>query len=287
MFTVNAWMGYLCFIMLQCVILTIVLRAANVLDKQSYVRSVNHGIGLIFKSAIQQGNYVRGCQLSYQMFHLTANLFSLLMFVCYTALLTSYMTSRGEQTKIRTFQDIYDQKLPLYVVKHSSYHHMLSQAQEGSAANKIYQEQILRNPDRLIPADPTAYDELFDRIPEAVCLDIANVKFNTKVPALYESLENTFEDTTYDHIAPAMQKNSEYFGLFNYHLNQIRESGVMRKLELKWFNNTEFKWNQGYSNLEQAFAIGFHEVFTLVIILFTGIIVAIVTVVFETINCKN
>ena len=114
-------------------------------------------VEIVYKSLLQRGQIDTegtSCRYkSYPVLHLMLNIFSLLMFISYTGLLTSFMATRPKEASVKTFQDIYDMKLELYTMKDSSNVIFLSEAPYDSAMNKIYREQIMGNDERLTPTD--------------------------------------------------------------------------------------------------------------------------------------
>ena len=279
--TPNAWTGFAITSIVICLILVLILYLNS---DSTLPNAITKGFGTVFRHLLQRGNYEeeysgQNC-LSFNVVMLVLNMFSILMFVVYAALLVSFMASPTAPPTIRSFEDIYDQNLPLYTIKGSSNEMLLAQAPKGSAKYKIYHEHIMQHKERLISYTKTNFESIFENDPNALFFDITNTRYNADSPNQYESLENSFDETTYDHLAPAVQKDSEYQDIFNYHLGQMHESGIMHRLEVKWFHDINSNGNTASEN-NKVFPVGFREIFVLILSMLGGTLFSLIVLIIE------
>ena len=115
------------------------------------------------------------------------------MFASYTALLTSFMTSRPKPEPIKSFQDIYENNLHLVVTRESAHQYFLARAPSNSYARKLFDERMAGYEEHFVP-DVFALDEYYDRYPHAIFWGGQGSRFSLEKADMLESIESTFDD---------------------------------------------------------------------------------------------
>ena len=205
-----AWIVFLCVLVLLVV-------ATILLDKRDYKSHVLEWIGIAFMSLLQRGDYNNVTQLtsiSSRFLQFILNLFTFFMFACYTALLTSFMTSKPEPSRIRNFGDIYHQNIHLLLWENTVSHLDMVNAPVTSWQWKYYKDKIEGTRDHFIK-DANEIQEALDKYPNSLYYstrtDLYSFEPNGEE---YVSYEKTFDDTYYGFAVLAFPIDSEYTDLF-------------------------------------------------------------------------
>ena len=178
-----------------------------------------------------------------------------------------------------SFQDIYEQDLPIATNADAISHQYFVLAPENSYASKLYNDKMKQSAESLIP-NLLDIEKAFHKHPNMLLLTYKSVVLEFRSPEKFEFLESTFEDSFYHYYGIALQKDSEYQKIFNYYLDKMMESGILHNLEQKWMDIE--KWSSVNKEFEnEVFALGKQEVLTLFVILIFGLVIALLLLVAE------
>ena len=151
---------------------------------------------------------------------------SYVCFTFYTALLTSHMTFPVPSAPIREFLDAKTLGYRVIASAATSHHGYLVNAPEGSSLHALYNgpldgsfttsdpEEIIEH---LIDSDKTVY------FGNPARLELSPEVYSLKV-----------QDRLVGQIAFALRKNSELTEMFNYHLTNMDERGILENLRIRY-----------------------------------------------------
>ena len=193
------------------------------------------------------GSHMNTKNLSPRLLTLSLSSLTLILFIYYTTDITAKMTSGPPKIPIRTFDDVikHDYKV-ISNVAFSKW--VLADAKQGSAKRKVHElyfenkqtenlsfrqglvkmmNDVINNPKTLyhtfegylIPNDPQ-HKALADQV------------FALKM-----------DDVIYAPSSLPLQKDSEFLPLFNHHILKCIESGLLRKVYLKYYKDLYVKEN--------------------------------------------
>ena len=153
-----------------------------------------------------------------------------LAFSCYTAVLTSLLSSNFDQSPITSLKDILDLDYNLIVLKGSANYNLMANddgRKRKTILSEIFASLVQDEPEALYESNEEAVGRLV-RDPKLVDFS-SRTRFeeDPRVVALKIS------DSLRDPLGLAFQKNSEFRDLFDYHLMKLAEAGVLSKLEYR------------------------------------------------------
>ena len=189
---------------------------------------------MIFSSFIQRDHSHHLYGLSSKITFITMSLFTFLIFVHYTSLLVSLMTFNTKTIVTETFQDILDQDMELTVFPNTFFDEYLKNSNKDTVQNKVYQKMLKQ--DYMYPNDVDQALEWLNTNPRSVFFSFDN---NFVLTGNLERKIVPNQKVFYDSFF--FQKDSEFTEIFNYHLNRLREAGILTQTWQKWkyFGNPE------------------------------------------------
>ena len=271
----QTWIAFFLVVFVQCVFIAVTLQLLYFKQDFNLKSVISASAATVYQSLLQRGTYKCADSSSFvtgRAIMWILNAFSFFMFASYTALLTSFMTLRSGPEPIKSFQDIYENDHHLVVTRASSHHNFLATKPHDSYARKLYEERMLGNSDNFVP-NIFALDDLLEKIPHALFWGGQGSRFSLKKAHMLESIESVFEESLYEYFAIGMQKDSEYLALFNYYLSKMEESGLLRKLQLKWLPEKRKQFD--ITHEKESYALGIHEILTLVVALIGGVVLSL------------
>ena len=233
---------------------------------------VTSWIGVAYVALLQRGDYelTKSCKMSSKMLQFILHLFTFFIFACYTALLTSFMTARPQPSEIKDFQDVYENKVHIFLWKNTVNHLDMANSPANSWENKVYSEFIEGKSDRFI-SDATELEDYFNKHPKALYYGARSELYSIDSIERFISFEKSFQDTYNGFPVLAFPMESEYVELFKHHLKILHQSGVLRKLELDWFTASQ----NSIKKEDDVVPLGGMELFTLFVAMGLGIVASI------------
>ena len=164
--------------------------------------------------------------MSFKLLSLTASFLTLLIFTYYTTDITAEMTSGPSEIPIRTFEDVvhHDYKV---VTGTPYYEQVLASARPGTAKNKVFNgyfesmndmddamKEVVNNPKTLCYATPSSQ---IGQTPSQKALGEQTIALK-------------MDDEVYGIGTLALQKDSEFFQIFNHYILKALESGCFKRL---------------------------------------------------------
>ena len=198
----------------------------------------------------------------------------MIIYTCYSALLTATMTSRPGYVKLHDFNDIQMKGYQTLLLSGTVLDSWFLGFLNNSAASQLYHSTIKNNPNAYFASLETLKDELL-----------------ASSLALTFSLESSFTSDSRFRIVPefqtvaklfcsfVLQRDSELTELFSHHLKGIKESGVEELTERRLFEAVGSLEN-GNDQAATA-ALGFDNISFPFVGLASAIVAAVVVVTIE------
>lgn len=246
--------------------------------KEKQVTSFGCGLASYGQAYLLLSSPLEGSHhLSYKFLAMSMIVVGFVVYTNYVANLTAEMTVRGGQKSIRSFQDVLDNKLNVFITKGGVTEAFFVNAPVDSAISKAYQggttsffavsrrtigkfrKVLLDNPKNSYFGNQVGS---FDQDPDIVTID-------------------SFRDNIPVSLAMAFQEDSEIRPIFNYYINKMRETGVVSRL---W--NRYIKYDVPKDNTERIFndeanPLGYDNLFFPALVLILGLLGAWVIIVVE------
>ena len=226
--------------------------------------STASGFALVYLYTIQMGSHTNSTQMSFKLLSLTTSFLTLLIFTYYTTDITAEMTSGPSDIPIRTFEDVvhYNYKV---VTGTPYYEQVLASARPGTAKNKVFNgyfesmndmddamKEVVNNPKTLCYATPSSQ---IGQTPSQKALGEQTIALK-------------MDDEVYGIGTLALQKDSEFFQIFNHYILKALESGCFKRLFRNYHIDLYTKENFG---MIEAQPLGYENVMFCFIGLAAGI----------------
>ncbi len=188
-----------------------------------------NGIALVVIAVIQRDYCIKVANNSSRLLFNVTCIFGFLIFAYYNAVLTSLMTSDPQMTSIDSFRDIYENNIRIFTWGGTSASTAFKNSKPGSYMKMVY--------DRMIAEDPNNF-ELYSMslIMKRVLANPSNVYFGSTVASVGDSRIHIrqIEETITSQSALGFPSNSEIQPLFNFHLQQMYDTGLLKVLCTRW-----------------------------------------------------
>ncbi len=213
--------------------------------------------------------------LSHKMLFLSASIVAFFVFESYVAQLTAKMTVGSPRTQLRSFQDIIDNEITIMVVPGTSMDLYFQTAPEGTARYEVNKHYIDRETRReLSKTEATLKMKEDSKLAHfGVTIGFAKYDYITTLTDFDGKLEGV--------IAIGLQKNSEFKAAFDYHIMDMKQSGVLHEIYNMWIESDETDDMTDRIFVQDAFSLGFDNLFLPAIIVALGILASLTVVVFE------
>ena len=278
-FTLNGWLITLLSMIAICITCSALLVLSS---KHTLKNSVLLSWSFAFDSLIQESTNISPTFLSRKILLITAGLYSIVAMAYYEGMLTSFMTVQLQTVHFKQFSDVL--KLEYQVIVNEGTKHVtdLETALPGTGRHKVYHETMKNNPEAFCDSAKACLDYLLQNPKVAY------------VGSSYNSLgDNRFivfkklADATIDHVAFALQKDSEFLRLFNYYLIQLKSVGVLDNIYKKWVDMDQPNNVCGEKNAEKALPLGYENLFMPSLLLMGGMSVALFLMALEYITWRT
>ncbi len=221
-FTNKVWISYT---VLVCIVIS-VWAGSNFVQSgdSSYYSSAIATVGTM---SMPRGAEIPEAYSSARILIIVTSTFGFLMYVHYSATLTSLMTTGPPPLSLKSFRDVLDMDMNIIVWQDSIPKEQMASAKEGTAQNEAY-KKMLSNPERSFLTSQEAITNRLYSNPLTVYYGPTSAFI--KDPKLKIFM---IEERAESHAGFALPKDSELRLLFNYHLVKLREIGALDLLKLK------------------------------------------------------
>lgn len=251
-------------------------------SKDYKLSSPYSGFALACLFTIQMGSHINSKQFVPRLLTLTLSFLTLLFFVYYTTDITAEMTSGPPELPIRTFEDVvYHNYRVIASTPYTEW--VLASAKHGSAKREVYDQHFERK-----HTESQGFIEGWMEIMNKVINDpktlyYESVGFIIPITPQQKALSDQvfdlkMDDAVYTTNTLPLQKDSEFLPIFNHRILKMIESGLLRKLYLKYFADLYVKEN---FEMSEPQALGYNNVMFPFIFLGVGIALSIVKAITE------
>ena len=250
-FTVNAWKGFF------GVFIVIIVGYLVVNNMPPW-----EALALNALLILQRGFDIKSCSLSIKILYFNSCLFGFIFFAYYSAVLTSLMTAAAPEPLIRSFKDINDKNMDVFVLQGTSSEAYLSNSEPESDMYKAYQ--------RLQESNNYVHSTEGER----EMIRAGNLVFGSasaKKGLEDEMMALDLEESKITSVAFTLPKNSEFQGIFNYHILKLHETGIYGQMHFRHFFNRKPKMKK-QQNSQEAVGLGYPNLLFPFMILGCGIL---------------
>ncbi|XP_059079834.1 probable glutamate receptor [Tigriopus californicus] len=182
---------------------------------------------------------------SYKIWFAIMSLFSLIVMTVYTGDLTSKMTASGPVDDLTSFQDIIDRKWQLLLQPGTNVYGQVARSIEGSALKNVFQNHMFDNDLNLTLAETLLSNRNVVYIgTKGIFIFQPNIR-SVKVPGTWS-----------ESIAFGVPKDWPHLRTMNYHIQRLREFGILTILKSKWFNA---QTSNSIGSLNESFSISYQH----------------------------
>ena len=199
------------------------------MERQTLTSNILGATENVYLFVIQLGSHPIGHNLGNKIVALSATLFTMMMFICYTTDITAEMTSGPPKVPIRNFEDVL---LHGYKILTTSgyYKNLLSNAEPGTAKHIVYKKYI----EKQVPmTGKDALKAVFSE-PKTLLYNLDTTALHPKDPKDKYLLDQVvvlkMDASDNLMVGFGLQKDSEFLALFNHYILKGMESGILDRL---------------------------------------------------------
>ncbi len=272
-----------------CLRKTGVDRLHNLEDHEVF--GITNAMAVVSVAMIQREYYLATRSTTAKILFTVTGLFAFFMFACYSAVLTSLMTAAAPSLQLRSFADVLNLGLKVFVWKNSAPAQFMSEAEEGTAQNKVYKDMKKRGHSSIANGQEEIEERLYNYPDYAYYGATTAFLKNPKLKVF------KIQESKLSQVSIVLGKDSEFLKPFNYHLMKFRESGMLSLLYkhnigvgaakqdfkvMRWLKCSVFlALILPFFQKNQATPLGFNNLFFPVFILCIGVLAAGTTVLAE------
>ena len=200
-----------------------------------------------------------------------------IIFAYYNGVLTSLMTTAPAPVPIHSFEDVLINDMFVITWGGSAYLQDLEEASPDSAMGKVWKKVTSSGREHLIYGEEEAR--------QWIKRDPSNV--------LYYGIASTFK--SYDDVilldivekinvkdSIGLRNDSEFKALFDFHISQLKEAGVLARINHKWLEEGKLTPLPGSQrNLASASTLGYENVIFPFLVLLLGVVISAVLILYE------
>ena len=272
---------------------------AKNMEKNIGVNQVNElfaNFGLVYIYAIQMGNHLSSMHLTPRILTLTTSILTFIMFTYFATQTTSEMTSGPPDIPVRTFEDVihYDYKV---IAQSEYFENILRYAKSGTAKNIVFHSHLKKIDRTKKPQAELAIDIFNEAIKDpklliymaSSSLESGSCEVCLRNYSAYQELADQMlalkmDDAQFAMATIGLQKDSEFFQIFNYYFIKEMESGFLRRLYRYKYVQALFI-RENFEMMEPP-PLGFNNVMFSFIFLAIGICLSTVLTITELIKSK-
>ncbi len=188
------------------------------------VFGITNAVAVVSVAMIQREYYLVTRRKTTKILFTVTGLFAFFMFTFYSAVLTSLMTVAAPSLQLRSFADVINLGLTVFVWKDSAPAHYMSQAKEGTAQNKVYRDMKKRGQSSLANDQKEIEERLYNYPDHAYYGPTSAFLKNPKLKVFKIQESRSFQ------VSMVLGKDSEFLQPFNHQLMKFRESGMLSLL---------------------------------------------------------
>ncbi len=220
-----------------------------------------NSLGLSLMNFLNLTYPTKMCTAAGRVILLCSCIMSYLTFACYTSDLTAIMTAEPAGEMITSFADAHRRGYHVTVLQSGASHTLLKTAKVGSDRRKAFDDGAV------VPV--ASYEEALGRmLADPRSLFFSDTLAFIRDPRIVPLIK--LEDAHRGGVGFALRKGSEFTEMFNYHLYQMQERGVLDGIKKSWMAFAENS-RSAYQNQQESSALGYRHVLFLFIVLVTGV----------------
>ena len=154
---------------------------------------------------------------------MTIWVFSYLLFVHFTAQVTTFMTVSERNTPLRSYSDTLLDRFTPVVLGSGALHTLLQNSKPGTDLHNVYTKRFQGNPDSLVWSGKESHDRMLGD-PNVVLFGVEASVY----PGCYPVPLDWYVETP---VGFGLQKGSEFTGVFDHLGLKMHESGILEKLK--------------------------------------------------------
>ena len=252
------WIVFLCAL----IIISLAMQFSHYILKENNDDRMWEGFVTPYLFLLQKGNHPETSHFSKRLLSFTTSILTLLMFIYYSNDITSKMTAGSAPISVRTFDDVINLGYKVIIVGE---HHLmlLAESKEGSAKHDVYKlyfeedhkkikayyayERLVTEKDpkmtqEAMPEKPKWFDWTKENLvlAEKMILEDEKTLFYCASTCVGKPLKEgkvvalDMDDTFYTLGGFALRTDSEFLSVFNHYLLKAFQSGILKRLDMKW-----------------------------------------------------
>lgn len=248
MFSGGVWISTAAFVLVAAILILLMVKTRNnkfheISDKEKF--GLLNALSLIIIGLYQReyGNIERNSQAS-KMVLFVVFMACFALFTTYNALMISVSTVPTVKKPIKELLDVNKFGYKLVTMSNSYMYDFITTAKSDSPANVIYKENFDIHISSL--SNEAILQTLLDH-PKTVLFGNLDY-FNSSV--VKNLLHLQIAERLSNSIAFAFQRDAEIVDMINYHLLKMKQSGLIRKIFLKWPLGSEMDDSVGKNNAD-------------------------------------
>ncbi len=264
-YSIEAWLAILGIATFSSIVYTALLNQARkelntvYLQLKKFLLEADHFFLSLIQRRSDTGERMQYAGEKIQL--ITISTVTFLLFSFYGADLTATMTAGVRTSSLSSFQDVLDEDYMVHTKGGSSLYEFFRTAIPGSTAHQVFEKALI----------VMEYDEFAKKQQQNPSKAVFfNSIFSTTKHKNFLFLRN-FDDAASSQLAFGLQKDSELRDMFNYHLNKLRQSGVLKLLMHKWVKEEKpDDWSHRIFQ-DDAMPLGYENLFFPTMILLVGV----------------
>ena len=276
------WIIFLSFIISFVIIITTMYILDKNRKEESKLKIMGSALATAYLYTLQLGDHPKLKGLKSKLMLMTMSWMTLLMFICYSSEITAQMTSGPAKIPVRRFEDVI--RHGYKVVSASNYYvNTLATASPDSAKHQAYKLHFETGSGLKVAKDgiKVAIAETISdpkTLMLATELSLARFEKIEEKHLAYQLYALRMDDASYVWGGFALQKDSEFLGLFNFYLLKAIEHGTIKRLFQRYHIDLYVKEQFG---MVEPQPLTYKNVMFTFIFLGTGIFAAIVIAMLE------
>lgn len=222
------WAIFFSFMIFFVLIMTTMYILDKNIHEESKMKLMGSALGTAYLFTIQLGDHPQLKDFKSKFLLITMSMMTLLMFIYYTSEITAEMTSGPATIPVRRFEDVilHDYK----VIAMSSYYvNNLATSHPDSAKHQVY-KLYFENGKNLFDNDETAMMEAISDPKTLIFATELKLAGFVSKEISQQLFALRMDDSSNVWGGLAVQKDSEFLGIFNYYMLKAHEHGILKRL---------------------------------------------------------
>ena len=229
MFSPSAWLLLAILLVLLAVFHFIIsFTRRNSPEGNNFINNYVTSVAFAYKCLLQLDLKTKGSH-AYNILFITAAAYAITCMAYYEGMLTSFLTAKQPAPLLKSYFDAVDLGYRIIMEDGSRQATGFINAPVGSGRHAAYEKLIKNNPNAFLkPGEDPAPIILKDPLTATEVSEFA-FRGDDRFLALVG-----MDGVSFDPVAFALQKDSEFLDLFNYHIIKMYQTGVLKFLQHKW-----------------------------------------------------